>query len=236
MSPLPVTAPRRPFRIASVGGVGAVALTALVALPAFALDRDDSPAVPAAATVSPEVAEARAATERHQSVLPMFQYETSLRGQEAALAAIALLSPEERFALQLAVLPEAEKAAAITYVVEAERAERAAAEEAERAAAAAAAEAAARRASAPQVSVADGSVWDTLAQCESGGNWSMNSGNGYSGGLQFVASTWRGAGGGEFAPAAHLASREEQIIVAERVQASQGWGAWPACSRRAGLR
>jgi hypothetical protein len=79
-------------------------------------------------------------------------------------------------------------------------------------------------------------VWDDLAQCEAGGNWSINTGNGYFGGLQFAASTWVGFGGEEFAPRADLASREQQIVVAERVLAVQGWGAWPACSRRLGLR
>jgi LysM repeat protein len=80
---------------------------------------------------------------------------------------------------------------------------------------------------------AGGSVWDRLAQCESGGNWSVNTGNGYSGGLQFAPGTWRAHGG---TGSAHNASRAEQIRVAERVRASQGWGAWPACSARLGLR
>ena len=80
------------------------------------------------------------------------------------------------------------------------------------------------------------SVWDSLAQCESGGNWHIDTGNGYYGGLQFLPSTWLGFGGGEFAPRADLATREQQITVAERVLAVQGWGAWPACSTRLGLR
>jgi LysM repeat protein len=80
---------------------------------------------------------------------------------------------------------------------------------------------------------ASGSVWDRLAQCESGGNWGINTGNGYSGGLQFSAGTWRANGG---TGSAYNASRAEQIRVAERVQASQGWGAWPACSSSLGLR
>ena len=80
---------------------------------------------------------------------------------------------------------------------------------------------------------ASGSVWDRLAQCESGGNWGINTGNGYSGGLQFAPGTWRANGG---TGSAHNASRAEQIRVAERVRASQGWGAWPACSSKLGLR
>ena len=77
-----------------------------------------------------------------------------------------------------------------------------------------------------------GSVWDKLAECESGGNWSINTGNGYYGGLQFSLSTWR-AYGGTGMP--HEASREEQIAVAKLVQADQGWGAWPACTAKLGI-
>jgi hypothetical protein len=80
------------------------------------------------------------------------------------------------------------------------------------------------------------SVWDAVAQCESGGNWHINTRNGYFGGLQFVQGTWLANSGGEFAPRADLATREQQIAVAERVLARQGWNAWPACSRRLGLR
>lgn len=79
------------------------------------------------------------------------------------------------------------------------------------------------------------SDWDRLAQCESGGNWAINTGNGYQGGLQFSNSTWRAHGGGEYAATANQASREEQIAVAEKVLASQGWGAWPSCSSNLGL-
>lgn len=84
--------------------------------------------------------------------------------------------------------------------------------------------------------VASGSVWDQIAQCESGGNWSINTGNGFTGGLQFVDSTWLGLGGGVYAPQAYLATREQQIAIAEKVQAAQGWGAWPACTAKLGLR
>jgi resuscitation-promoting factor RpfA len=77
------------------------------------------------------------------------------------------------------------------------------------------------------------SVWDRLAKCESGGNWGINTGNGYYGGLQFSSSTWRAMGGSGMP---HQASRVEQIRVAERTLDAQGWGAWPACSRKLGLR
>ncbi len=84
-----------------------------------------------------------------------------------------------------------------------------------------------------QAQAAPDSDWDRLAECESGGNWAINTGNGYYGGLQFSPSTWRAFGGSGMP---HQASRSEQIAVAERTQASQGWGAWPACSRKLGLR
>ena len=80
-----------------------------------------------------------------------------------------------------------------------------------------------------QAGAATDGEWDQVARCESGGNWAINTGNGYQGGLQFAPSTWSGHGGGEFAPSADLASREEQIAVAERVLANQGRGAWPVC-------
>ena len=88
---------------------------------------------------------------------------------------------------------------------------------------------------APNAAAAPDSDWDRLAQCESGGNWAINTGNGYHGGLQFSAQTWQAFGGGEFAPTANLATREQQIAVAERTLAQQGWGAWPACSASLGL-
>ncbi|MER5472154.1 transglycosylase family protein [Streptomyces sp. NPDC002935] len=81
---------------------------------------------------------------------------------------------------------------------------------------------------------ADSGVWDRIAQCESGGNWHINTGNGYYGGLQFSAGTWRAYGGTAYAPTADKASRSAQIAVASKVQSAQGWGAWPTCSARAG--
>ncbi|CAM5687867.1 LysM peptidoglycan-binding domain-containing protein [Streptomyces griseomycini] len=81
---------------------------------------------------------------------------------------------------------------------------------------------------------ADGGVWDRIAQCESGGDWHINTGNGYYGGLQFSASTWRAYGGTAYAPTADRATKSQQIAVATKVQRAQGWGAWPTCSARAG--
>ncbi|KIU39261.1 transglycosylase family protein, partial [Mycobacteroides immunogenum] len=73
--------------------------------------------------------------------------------------------------------------------------------------------------------------WDQVARCESGGNWAINTGNGYQGGLQFSPSTWINSGGGQYAPSAHLATKDQQIAVAEKVLAGQGRGAWPVCGR-----
>ncbi|AFT98680.1 resuscitation-promoting factor Rpf1 domain-containing protein [Nocardia brasiliensis] len=84
-------------------------------------------------------------------------------------------------------------------------------------------------------SAAPDSDWDRLAQCEAGGNWGINNGNGFQGGLQFSPSTWKAHGGGEYAANANQATREQQIAVAEKVLASQGWGAWPSCSANLGL-
>lgn len=80
-----------------------------------------------------------------------------------------------------------------------------------------------------------GGTWDRLAGCESGGNWRIDTGNGFSGGLQLAHSTWHSFGGRAYGTRAAHASRSQQIRVAERVLARQGWHAWPACSARLGL-
>ena len=78
--------------------------------------------------------------------------------------------------------------------------------------------------------------WDGVAQCESGGNWNTNTGNGYYGGLQFSPRTWQSYGGGAYADTADHATRSQQIAIAEKVLQAQGWNAWPTCSKKAGLR
>ena len=80
-----------------------------------------------------------------------------------------------------------------------------------------------------------GTVWDSVAKCESGGNWSINTGNGFYGGLQFTRSTWQAFGGQRYATSAHQASKAQQITVAKKVLQAQGPGAWPHCSVVAGL-
>ncbi len=87
--------------------------------------------------------------------------------------------------------------------------------------------------SADSSSSAGSGVWDKIAACESGGNWSINTGNGYYGGLQFNLSTWKAYGGSGYP---HQASKSTQIAIAKKVQAAQGWGAWPACTSKLGLR
>ncbi|MEV7843334.1 transglycosylase family protein [Streptomyces cyaneofuscatus] len=82
---------------------------------------------------------------------------------------------------------------------------------------------------------ASGEVWEKVAACESSGNWAINTGNGYYGGLQFSGPTWAAFGGTRYAPRADLATRDQQIDIAERVLDGQGPGAWPACSVKAGL-
>lgn len=82
-----------------------------------------------------------------------------------------------------------------------------------------------------QASAATTSQWDEVAQCESGGNWSINTGNGYYGGLQFSASTWAAYGGTAYAPTADKATKSQQIEIAQKVLAGQGKGAWPHCGK-----
>ncbi|MFP8906324.1 MULTISPECIES: LysM peptidoglycan-binding domain-containing protein [Streptomyces] len=89
-------------------------------------------------------------------------------------------------------------------------------------------------AGAPGASAASVDTWERVAQCESGGDWSINTGNGYYGGLQFSQSSWEAAGGTRYAPRADLATREQQIAVAERLLAMQGPRAW-ACAEKGGL-
>jgi resuscitation-promoting factor RpfB len=84
--------------------------------------------------------------------------------------------------------------------------------------------------------VTNGGQWDALSRCEAGGNWAIDTGNGFYGGVQFDQNTWERQGGLRYAPRADLATREEQIAIAEVTRARQGWGAWPVCSGRIGAR
>ena len=134
---------------------------------------------------------------------------------------------QKRLAAIAAAKAEAERQRKLA----AERAARAAAEK--RKAAVKKQQSSTQKSSTPAPSVSSGSVWDRLAQCESGGNWSINTGNGYYGGLQFSLGSWRGVGGSGYP---HQASRAEQIKRGELLKKSGGWGHWPACSKKLGLR
>jgi len=154
--------------------------------------------------------------------------------QYAELVSDGLVADQRRAeSLLSSKLVEGERAAA---AAEAERQRKAAAEEASRSAARAAAAAAPKKKTpAAQTSVrsSGSSDWDRLAKCESGGNWAINTGNGYYGGLQFNLSTWRSNGGSGYP---HQNTREEQIRVAENLRAARGYAPWPACSKKLGLR
>jgi hypothetical protein len=89
--------------------------------------------------------------------------------------------------------------------------------------------------SASSASAAGAGPWDRLASCESGGNWHINTGNGYYGGVQFADGTWDGWGGERYASRADLATKAEQIVIAAKLVENSGWGSWPACSSRLGL-
>ncbi len=86
-----------------------------------------------------------------------------------------------------------------------------------------------------QACAATDQEWDSLAACESGGNWNSNTGNGFQGGLQFTPGTWAAYGGAAYGQTADKATREQQIAVAEQVLAAEGWGPWAGCSAALGL-
>lgn len=229
MSPKNPDRRRAARRAAATGVAGLVGLSAAVAVPLVATDDTDSSAeLLSEAPVAPT---------------------TTLSPAEQALVAYASSTPEQKAFIAWMSLTD-EQRSYLTFVTASEEQRNfivfVSSTDEERAALvnALAPPPAPKPRTAPRqqkqseatVSGGGGSVWDSMAQCEAGGNWAANTGNGYSGGLQFAASTWRSHGGGEFAGAAHQATREQQIIVAERVLASSGWGAWPSCSRKLGLR
>lgn len=237
--PSPKASPRRPRKRARLVG-GAAALVAVGLATAFG---------PAAADeLSADGTEARTPARKEAVAVELSTApfvvddrapQTAGRAEQASTRQ-AQVDYAESIALAMA-LHDAQWKAYVEGVAAAQ--ERAAAEEAARQAAAEEAarqqEAAASAPSAPAASGGSGggggggSHWDALAQCESGGDWGISTGNGYYGGLQFSMSTWQ-AMGGSGNPAS--ASREQQIAVAERVLDAQGWGAWPSCSSQLGLR
>jgi hypothetical protein len=223
-------------RAAAIGLVGLVGMGGVIAVPVLSGDQDadagtqivddalaspttSSPSSPSTSAPAPAPADAEyaaftSASPEAQSYI-VWQ---SMSQEERDLISFASLSDEQRNYLAFVSAPEADRAAFVAGLTPAP------------------ADEAPAQSRATVTATAEGSVWDSLAQCEAGGNWATNTGNGYSGGLQFAHSTWAGFGGREFAPAAWQASRDAQIVVAERVLASQGWGAWPGCTRKLGLR
>jgi hypothetical protein len=238
--------PSRRARRLGAAAAGALAVTSAVALPAFAMERgtDDNGAANAAAIGARSAADAqtlaesaRLAAERlaqSESVVARFEADVAQADVDRFLAAFAEASPEQQFELQWAAMSDLDKWLAGQFFAEVERLE--AERQAEAAARRAASASQRRSAAASSGGGASGGVWDAMAQCESGGNWATNTGNGYYGGLQFAAGTWRAMGGTAYAPTADQATKAQQIEIAERVLASQGWGAWPGCARKVGLR
>jgi hypothetical protein len=226
-----------------LGVAGAVAIAASVVVPAaLAQDREPVAPQPVAAvdtttTAAPTtVPTTEAPTTTTTAAAPVVEEPAPApapapapTAEELAQAQLAAMTPSERLAFQIYVMTDAEKAAfrafvspppppapvvvavPVPQVVEVEVVE------------------------APPV--ANGNIWDSLAQCEANGNWNINTGNGYSGGLQFHPGTWNAMGGGQYAPFAYQASREQQIDVAERVLAAAGgrFSPWPGCRAKLGL-
>ncbi len=232
------TTPRSARRTVHTVAVGAVALTAAVALPAFAIDRGGNEAVDAV----PAAATAESSTTTTSTLDPQVAGWLNEGGdawlQEQALAGVTSwvdsLTPEQRFDILTADLTPEERDTARAFLDEQERVQVQAFFDGLAAQAAAAKAASTRTTSG---SSADGSVWDRLAQCETGGNWAHPTvSGGFSGGLMFHYATWNANGGQAYAATASGATREQQITVAERILAASGWGAWPGCSIKLGLR
>ena len=239
----PTTTPRSGRRTVRTAAIGAVALTAAVALPAFAIDRGGDGTVDA--STAADAVESPTTT---TTIDPTLAAWLEAKAVNESLAALATLTPEQQFALLSTDWTPEQREAFGQMAADAAQLEsfyafvawttgqaQAQAEAAQAAKAAARPRVSTSGATAPSVS--GGGVWDALAQCETGGNWSHPTvSGGFSGGLMFHSGTWNAMGGRAYAPTAAQASRSQQIAVAERVLASQGWGAWPGCSRKLGLR
>jgi len=235
----PSHTPRSTRRTARTAAIGAVALAAAVALPAFAIDRGGDGAVDAvtAAGAAESTTTTAVAPTTTTTLDPQLEAFLQAQAEAKVLEWLGSLTPDQQFDLLAASLTPEERVAAQDFLA----AQQLDAFLSGLAAQEAAQQAAQRAASRPRVSTsgasASGSVWDSLAQCETGGNWSHPTvSGGFSGGLMFHSGTWNANGGQAYAPTASQASREEQITVAERVLANSGWGAWPGCSRKLGLR
>ena len=228
----------RTARLSAVTGLGAAVLVSAFALPATAEPVDAVQRGPAKVVAAQSDQKRKKVTVKQGDSLskiakkaklsswrPLWDLNTKVAHPNLIYPGQKLLIPAKGEKLKHRPLP----APVVTRAVSAERSAAPTSAPASAPASSSRRSTVTRSASAP----AGGGVWDRLAQCESGGNWGINTGNGYSGGLQFAQGTWAANGG---SGSAHNASRAEQIRVAERVRASQGWGAWPACSSRLGLR
>lgn len=250
----PTTSPRSARRNAKTAAIGAVALTAAVALPAFAIDRGGdravesvtaANAVESSTTTSITVAPTTAAPTTTTTIDPEVAAFYEANATNEWLATLATLTPEQQFEiLSKDWTPEQHAAfdeftthqaeldsfyALVAWSTGVARAEAAASR--------ATTSSGSSSASSSGSGSGSGSVWDSLAQCETGANWSHPTvSGGFSGGLMFYSGTWNANGGQEFASTASGATREQQIVVAERILAGSGWGAWPGCSRKLGLR
>jgi LysM repeat protein len=224
----------RTARLSAVSGLGAAVLVSAFALPAradavnavqrgptkiIAVAQSDKPDRKTHTVTRGDSLSKIAKTAKLSSWRPLYDLNKKIKHPNLIYPGQKLVIPAEGEKIKHRPLP----ALAISRVVSQERT----------AAPSTTSASTSRRSATTRSASVGGSVWDRLAQCESGGNWGINTGNGYSGGLQFAPGTWQANGG---SGSAHNASRAEQIRVAERVLASQGWGAWPACSAKLGLR
>jgi hypothetical protein len=232
----PNTTHRSARRNAKTVAIGAVALTAAIALPAFAIDRGGDGAVDvatAADAVESTTSTVAPTTTTTVSVDPAVQAWLEGQATEQLLAWIDSLTPQQRFDLLAADLTPEDRAAAEDYLAGQQQA----LDDFLGGLASQAAAQTARSSVSTSGAVASGSVWDRVAQCETGGNWAHPTvSGGFSGGLMFHSATWNANGGQAYAATASGATREQQIVVAERILANSGWGAWPGCSRKLGLR
>jgi len=236
----PTSTPISARRTATSAAIGAVALAAAVALPAFAIDHGGDGSADAATAAAP--VESTTTT----TVDPGLVAWLEAKSVNDSLAALATLTPAQQFALLSKDWTAEQRASFAQMAADNAQLESLYAfvawtdgvAEGARADAARAAAATRVTTSAPSApSVSGGSVWDRVAQCETGGNWSHPTvSGGFSGGLMFYSGTWNAMGGQAYAPTAAGATREQQIDIAERILAQSGWGAWPGCSRKLGLR
>jgi len=234
----------RSRRALQVGVAGAVALSASIVVPAaLAQSEPDTTAVASAVintstsiapttTTTTRVPERATTTTVSAPVVTTPPPPPAPTPEELAQASLASATPEERLAFQLYVMTNAERAAFAAYLSPPLPPAPAPAPEPEYVV-----EYVEQVPSAEAPPVANGDVWDRLAQCEANGDWHINTGNGYSGGLQFHPGTWLASGGGQYAPQAYLATREQQIAVAENVLAAAGgrFTPWPGCRAKLGL-